>query len=154
MFVLPNNPSKIGEHCRVINNRVWANNLPNFGRPGSAVSFIPPGVGIFVMGADYTEITQNIITGNDSFGVSIISLSNSSSLRGKDFKLDVQPDSDHSFVHGNTYEGNGAHPAARYKELAKEGGDLFWDGTGTGNAWQEADEVKRFPAHLPGPGGN
>jgi len=153
VFVLPNNPSKIGEHCRVINNRVWANNLPNFGRPGSTVSNIPPGVGIFVMAADYTEITRNIITGNDSFGVSIISLANSSSLRGKKFKLDVQPDSDHTFVHDNAYEGNGTNPSARYKELANGRPDLFLDGTRTANVWQKAEDLKRTPAQLPGAGG-
>lgn len=149
VFVLPNNPSKIGEYCKVVNNRVWANNHPNFGKPGTAVSFIPPGVGIFVMAADYTEVTRNIIQDNDSYGVSVISLKNSSSLEGKTYELDVQPDSDFTFVHDNVYVNNGTDPAPRYIKLAGKGGDLFWDGTGQGNAWNEDPKLASVPEKLP-----
>lgn len=149
VFVLPNNPSKIGEHCKVVNNRIWSNNHDNFAKPGTAVSFVPPGVGIFVMGADFTEITRNQIQDNKSYGVSVISLSNSSSLKGKKYKLDVQPDSDHTSVHANVYSNNGYDPAPRYIELAGKGGDLFWDGTGVGNGWGEDPSLATVPDKLP-----
>ena len=151
VFVLPNNPSKVGSHCKVINNRLWSNNHPNFAKPGTSVSFVPPGVGIFVMAADHTEITKNMIQGNDSMGVSVISISNSSSLQGKEYELDIQPDSDFTLVHNNTYIDNGKNPAQRYIDLAGGGGDLFWDGTGEGNAWNESPELKKVPEELPGP---
>ena len=151
VFVLPNNPSKIGEHCKVINNRIWANNHPNFAKPGTSVSYVPPGVGIFVMAADHTEITQNIIEDNKSYGVSVISLKNSSSLQNKEYELDVQPDSDHTLIHANLYKNNGYDPAERYIKLAGKGGDLFWDQTGEGNAWNEDHKLASVPAELPKP---
>lgn len=152
VFVLPNNPSKIGEYCRVINNRCWANNHENFGKPGTSVSYIPPGIGIFVMAADYTEVTQNVLEDNQTFGISVLSLKNSSSLQGKEYELDVQPDADRTWVHGNTYKNNGYDPAPRYKDnLAGTGGDIFWDGTGEGNGFDEVANVKTVPADLPKP---
>ncbi len=45
VFVLPNNPIKEGSDTRVINNRVWANNHENFGKPGTTVSNLPNGRG-------------------------------------------------------------------------------------------------------------
>lgn len=151
VFVLPNNPSKIGEHTRVVNNRCWSNNHPNFGKPGTAVSYIPPGLGMLVMAADYTEVTQNIIEDNKSFGISVLSLKNASSLQGKEYTLDIQPDPDHTLIHNNTYINNGYDPAQRYIDLAGGGGDCFWDGNGEGNAWDEAANVKTVPAQLPKP---
>lgn len=151
VFVLPNNPSKIGENTRVVGNRLWANNHPNFAKPGSSVSFIPPGIGVFVMAADRTEITKNIFEDNQSFGISVVSLKNSSSLKGKEYTLDVQPDSDHTLIHGNTFVNNGSQPAPRYIELAGKGGDLFWDGTGQGNAWNESPDLVTVPPALPKP---
>ncbi len=151
VFVLPNNPSKVGLRCKVVNNRVWANNHPNFAKPGTSVSFVPPGVGIFVMAADYTEITRNIIQDHQSFGVSVLSISNSSSLQGKKYELDIQPDADFTYVHANTYINNGYAPAKRYISLAGKGGDLFWDGTGEGNGWNELAGLQTVPESLPKP---
>jgi len=59
VFLLPNNTVKIGSHTRVIGNRCWENNHENFGKPGSTVSYIPPGLGMLIMAADHTEVTQN-----------------------------------------------------------------------------------------------
>src|SRR5690606_13918771 len=88
VFCLPNNPSKVSDNCKGINNRLWSNNRENFAKPGTAVSYVPPGVGIFVMAADRTQVTKNIIRDNDSMGVSVVSISNSASLQGKKYTLD------------------------------------------------------------------
>ena len=69
VFVLPNNPSKVGLDTRVINNRSWANNHKNFGKPGTLIANLPPGLGILVMAADRTEVTQNLLAENDSYGI-------------------------------------------------------------------------------------
>ena len=71
VFVLPNNPSKIGTDTRVINNRSWANNHENFGKPGTLIANLPPGIGILVMAADRTEVTQNWVAENDSYGITV-----------------------------------------------------------------------------------
>ena len=74
VFLLPNNPSKVGHDTRVLGNRVIANNHPNFGDPTAVVSKVPPGSGIFIMAADRTEVAGNEIRGNDSFGIAVVSL--------------------------------------------------------------------------------
>ena len=148
VFVLPNNPSKVGSDCRVINNRVHENNLENFAKPGSTVSYLPRGIGILVMAADRTEIARNRIIGNDSYGVVVLSLTSSSNF-SKRRTLDVEPHSDFTLVHANIYRDNGKDAAPRYKdELGAPGGDLFWDRTGVGNAWDESMDLTTFPPDL------
>ena len=48
-FVLPNNPSKVGQNCTMRNNNVHDNNRVNWGDPTAVVSKIPAGIGVAVM---------------------------------------------------------------------------------------------------------
>jgi parallel beta-helix repeat protein len=145
VFVLPNNPLKVGFDTRVINNRSWANNHENFGKPGTLIANLPSGIGILVMAADRTEVTQNWIADNDSYGIVVGALSQPAG----DHKLDIEPNSDHTQITGNTYRGNGYHPHSAYTERRKApGGDLYWDGTGVGNVWRESGDVVTFPVDL------
>ncbi len=149
VFLLPNNPSKVGSHTRVVGNRMWENNHENFGKPGSTVSYIPPGLGMLIMAADHTEVTHNQIFGNDSQGIQMISYLTSQPAQKKKIQLDIEPNSDNNFVHDNIYHDNGRHPAKTYVDQNIPGGDLAWDGTGDGNGWQEGPGVKSFPPQLP-----
>jgi cytochrome c peroxidase len=149
VFLLPNHPSKIASHTRVVNNRSWENNHENFAKPGTTVSFLPPGLGMFIMGADHTEVTQNQIFGNDSQGIQMLSYLTSQSAPKKKMELDIEPNSDNNLIHENVYRDNGGHPAKTYVDQKIPGGDLAWDGTGVGNGWQEAPDAKTFPAELP-----
>ena len=149
VFLLPNNPSKVGSHTRVVNNRSWENNHENFGKPGTTVSLLPPGLGMFIMAADHTEVTQNQIFGNDSQGIQMISYLTSRVAPKKKIEIDTEPNSDNNFIHDNLYRDNGNHPAKTYLDQKIPGGDIAWDGTGTGNGWQEAPGVKMFPPDLP-----
>jgi len=142
VFVLPNNPSKIGQHCKVVNNRVINNNHPNFGNPNAIVSRVPPGGGILVMAADDTEITGNEIRGNDSYGVSVISLANSFPA-GTAF--DVGPTPERTYVHGNTYSDNGRNPAESILKRGLTGADLLWDMSGWSNVWKEDNATAAVP---------
>jgi len=145
VFVLPNNPSKVGLDTRVINNRSWANNHANFGKPGTLIANLPPGIGILVMAADRTEVTQNFVAENDSYGIVVGALTQSSN----EHKLDIEPNSDHTTIAANEYRDNGRHPHAVYTEKRKApGGDLYWDGTGVGNVWRESGSLVTFPADL------
>jgi cytochrome c peroxidase len=147
VFVLPNNPSKVGSDSRVINNRVWANNHKNFGKPGTIVANLPTGVGILVMAADRTDVTKNWVAENDSYGIAVVGLG--SAQLPTQHKLDVEPNSDHTTIWANEYQSNGHRPHPTFTELLKaSGGDLFWDGSGSGNAWRESPELKAFPEHL------
>jgi len=149
VFLLPNLPSKVGSHTRVVNNRSWENNHENFGKPGTTVSYLPPGLGMFIMAADHTEVTHNQIFGNDSQGIQMISYLTSRVAPKKKIELDIEPNSDNNLIHGNVYRDNGRHPAKTYLDQNIPGGDIAWDGTGVGNGWQEAPGVKTFPADLP-----
>ncbi|GMV95124.1 MAG: hypothetical protein AMXMBFR82_49020 [Candidatus Hydrogenedentota bacterium] len=148
VFVLPNNPSKVGDNCRVVNNRIWSNNHENFGKPGSTVSHIPPGTGILVMAADRTEITQNWIADNQTYGVTVLNVHTGSPGLDLTHDLDIEPCSDHTVLSDNTYHNNGYKVAPSYAEAGAPGGDIFWDGSGEGNRWLETAELKTFPEGL------
>ena len=45
VFNLPGPPVQDGRRTRIFNNRIYENNEPNFGAPGSSVSGVPKGTG-------------------------------------------------------------------------------------------------------------
>jgi cytochrome c peroxidase len=145
VFLLPNNPSKVGSDTRLVRNRVIANNHPNFGDPNAIVSQVPPGTGIFIMAADRTEVTGNEVRGNDSVGIAVVSLL-SAFPRGTSFDVGIVPEGNRIF--GNTLAENGRNPAASVKAVAGRGVDLLWDGSGWDNAWSQPGAT-RFPWLLP-----
>jgi len=145
VFLLPNNPSKVGHDTRVVRNRVIANNHPNFGDPSAIVSKVPAGTGIFIMGADRTEVAGNEIRGNDSVGVAVISLA-MAFPPGATF--DVGPIPEDNRIHDNVLADNGRHPAPAVKDIAGRGVDLLWDGSGWTNSWDQPGAT-RFPMLLP-----
>ena len=145
VFLLPNNPSKFSRNCRVINNQVFDNNHVNFADPNAAVSGVPSGSGIMIMAADEVEVAYNQITGNNSYGVGLIALSNQP--KGK--KLDVDPIASGCWIHDNILENNGKHPDSKLLELGLPGADLLWDVTGYDNSWQQPGATS-MPWILPG----
>jgi parallel beta-helix repeat protein len=52
-------------------NHIHDNNKPNTARPGSILSFIPPGIGILYLGVDDSLISGNRVTGNDFVGIGV-----------------------------------------------------------------------------------
>jgi hypothetical protein len=53
-------------------NQVIDNNRDNTSRPGSALSNLPPGIGVFYQAVDNSLITQNHIEDNHFSGVAIV----------------------------------------------------------------------------------
>jgi parallel beta-helix repeat protein len=147
VFLLPNNPSKVGSDTRVVKNRVVGNNHPNFGDPTAIVAKVPPGTGVFVMAADRTEVAFNEIRDNDSFGVAVVSLKRAFP-EGASF--DVGPTPEGNWIHDNTLEGNGRNPAPAIR-AAGGGADLLWDGSGADNRWEQPG-AKSVPLLLPSKG--
>jgi parallel beta-helix repeat protein len=134
VFVLPNNPSKVGRNCKVVANRVIDNNHENFADPTAIVHNVPPGTGIMIMAADETEVTGNEIRGNDCYGVAVFSLVD---VFPKGTVFDVGPTPEKNWVHANTFSGNGRHPAGALARAGLPGADLVWDGNGWSNSWDE-----------------
>lgn len=142
VFALPGNPSKEAKRTRVARNRVIANNHRNFGDPAAIVSKVPSGGGIFVLAADDTEITENEIRDNKSFGVAVLGLD---SLLPGQGPFDVGAFSDRTRVHGNTFEKNGFDADPAITAAGLKGADLLWDVTGPSNTWDEKGVTSAVP---------
>lgn len=145
VFLLPNNPSKVGSDAVVRNNRIINNNLQNFGDPNSTVGKVQPGTGMLIMAADRTTVTENTIRGNDSFGLAVVSLA-IAFPKGTAFDVGATPEGNRIF--SNKFSENGRNPGGLVKQLGAINVDILWDGSGWDNSFEQSD-VKRFPMMLP-----
>ncbi len=145
VFLLPNNPSKVGSDTTVRKNRIINNNHPNFGDPSSIVSRVQPGTGLLIMAADRTTVTENEIRGNNSFGISVVGLA-IAFPKGRTFDVGAIPEGNRIF--NNTLAENGRNPGGLVKELGAVNVDILWDGSGWDNSFEQSG-VKAFPAVLP-----
>lgn len=145
VFLLPNNPSKVGYNTQVYDNLIENNNLPNWGEEGSTVSIVPAGTGILIMTADNTEVYNNTIRNNQTMGVGLTSLY---MIYDLDTEFDLGPLPENNLIHGNTWENNGYDPAGIVADLGLPGADILWTGDGWNNAFDEPNASK-FPPLLP-----
>lgn len=147
VFLLPNNPSKVGYNTRVYDNIVEDNNLPTFAKAGTTVALVPSGTGIFIMTADNTEVFNNTIRNNQTFGVALTSLYMAG--YGRDTVFDLGPLPENNWIHDNIWENNGYAPDGLVAEIGIPGADILWTGEGWNNAFDEPTASK-FPPLLPG----
>jgi cytochrome c peroxidase len=145
VFLLPFNPSKVQDGCIVRRNRVINNNTPNFADPEAIVSNVLKGTGIMLLAADNTEVYENEIVGNGTFGIMTIGLRQ---IFPAPTPLDVDPNPDGNRIYNNTLRDNGKDPDERLKRFGIPPVDLLWDMTGKGNTWNQPDGT-RFPTTLP-----
>jgi len=148
VFLLPNNPSKVSAGCLLRDNVVKDNNHENFADEGAMVGNVPSGTGILILGADDVEVTSNVITGNKTCGVAVLSLTNLIEKK-KAGGIDVDPWPDRVWVHDNELSENGGDPDQKARDLGLPGSDLLWDVSGEGNSWREAG-ASSTPPLLPG----
>jgi cytochrome c peroxidase len=145
VFLLPFNPSKVQDGCIVRRNRVINNNTPNFADPEAIVSNVLKGTGIMLLAADNTEVYENEIVGNGTFGIMTIGLRQ---IFPAPTPLDVDPNPDGNRIYNNILRDNAKDPDERLKRFGVPPVDLLWDMTGKGNAWNQPDGT-RFPTTLP-----
>src|SRR5215475_2097390 len=145
VFLLPNNPSKVGSDTTVRKNRIINNNHPNFGDPTSTVGKVQPGTGLLIMAADRTTVTENEIRGNDSFGIAVVGLA-IAFPKGKTFDVGAIPEGNRIF--NNKLSENGRNPGELVRQLGAVNVDILWDGSGWNNSFEQSG-VKKFPAMLP-----
>ena len=126
-------------------NRLINNNTANFGDPNAIVGKVNPGTGMVLMGADRTEITENEIRGNDSIGMIVVSIA-IVYPKGKLFDVGIVPENNR--IHGNTFADNGRNPTGEIKKMGLMNTDIFWDGSGWDNSFEQPD-AKTFPRVLP-----
>ncbi|MEQ8675704.1 MAG: parallel beta-helix domain-containing protein [Aggregatilineales bacterium] len=146
VFLLPNNPSRVGHNTRVYNNRIIGNNHPNFAAEGATVGLVPSGTGVMIMTADNTEVFDNEIRDNQTVGVLLTSLY---TVYGRDTVFDLGPIPENNWVHGNVLENNGYDPQGLVVEEGLPGADILWSGEGWNNAFDQPG-ASMFPPILPG----
>lgn len=145
VFLLPFNVSKEGTDCKVTRNRVLHNNVPNFADKDAFVQNVVVGSGITIFAADRTEVTENEVAENHSFGIAVASLK---TVFPPETRFDVDPFPDENWIHGNTLRANGKDPDPRLKKIGAPGCDLLWDLSGKNNAWDQPGATC-FPGKLP-----
>lgn len=73
IFDLPDLQRKNGSRCRIYNNKIVNNNVPNFGVKGTTVGEIPAGTGVIIMATNQCEVFGNEISGHNTVSTAIVS---------------------------------------------------------------------------------
>jgi parallel beta-helix repeat protein len=115
----------------VAGNFVHDNNHANFATLGDPAALLPAGTGILVLGADRTSVVGNAVLDNQFAGIAVASSTFITQLGGPPV-TGIDPNPDGTLVAFNAALGNGTNPPLP----VLVGGDLVWDGTGTGNHWR------------------
>lgn len=122
-------PAGNGGGALVADNLVRANNRGTTAKDRVNASY-PHGVGVLVIAHDRVEIRDNLIAGNVSAGVAILSFRTVDQVlpsSRRDARFD--PDPTGVFVHGNRLSDNGARPDPLFQRLGlPRRSDITWDG--------------------------
>ena len=73
VFDLPNLPQMGGNSTRLFRNQTIDNDTPNFAPKGNIVAGVPTGTGIMVMANRNIHVFENVISGNQTAGVMVVS---------------------------------------------------------------------------------
>ncbi len=151
-FITPGLPIKTTFDVIIRNNFVVNNNHENFGEPGSLVASIPPGTGILIMAADEVTIENNIISGNDNYGIAIVDLRFSAGL-GVDPGSDPNPDDIR--ILNNFMHDNGNNPVGDVKKIMmaqfkKRGPDIASISRGVRNCIVNEEKYRTFGLSVGG----
>ncbi len=123
-------------------NRVHDNDMPNTS-PGGLAALVPTGSGVIVLGTDQVEVDENMVTGNRTVGIAVVSSEVLAALGVPVTGIEPNPDDVH--VVGNVVVGNGTAPAT----TLFPGVDLLWDGSGQRDCWSGNAFQTSFPPTLP-----
>ena len=130
VFDLPDLPQQGGHHIRVFDNKAIDNDTDNFAPEGNIVGEVPRGTGIIIMANSDVEIFNNLISGNGTVNLSIVSYGDETDDKN------YYPHPKRIKVHNNNYGPSGFDPDLETGDLAKalyeisDGNmpDIFWDG--------------------------
>jgi len=142
--LLPQLPSKVSLFTKVHDNIIENNNSENFSKEGNVLNLMPPGTGMLILAADEVEVYDNTITGNKTAGFAVFNLT----IGFNSNEIDVDPNPENVYAHGNIYENNGYDADPFVKNMLGNGFDIIWDGNGANNFFDEKVSSS-FPPALP-----
>jgi parallel beta-helix repeat protein len=152
-FISPGLPIKTTFDVIFRDNFVVNNNHENFGAPGSTVAGLPPGTGILIMAADDVIIENNIISGNNNTGITIVD-----HLTGAPTANDPNSEGnpDRVVILDNLMYENGNDPTGEIKaimltQMDTKGPDIFAYGGGTGSTIRDKNKYRTFGLDGYGP---
>jgi hypothetical protein len=99
---------------------------------------------MLILAADEVEIYDNTITGNKTGGLAVFNLT----IGFSDNEIDVDPNPENVYAHGNTYKNNGYDADPFVKNMLGKGFDIIWDSNGAFNYFDEKVSSS-FPPVLP-----
>jgi parallel beta-helix repeat protein len=109
VFELPD-LARHGGGTLVHDNTITDNNLYNFAE-GGIVTNVPRGTGMFLLAANDVEVRNNTISGNEGFGLAVVSWGTAEALGvGEATDPTYDPWAERVDVHDNTFENNGTMP--------------------------------------------
>lgn len=144
VFDLPNLPKMGGHSTRVFRNVVVNNDTENFAPEGNIVAEVPKGLGIMVMANRNVHVFENILDGNDTAHVMIVSYS-----RPFD-DANYNPLPREIVIRDNLYGEGGTAPGFDGGAMIAQavGGALppiFWDGA---TAYRSGGDLVEEPARM------
>lgn len=135
VFNLPNLPVKIGSMTVVHDNIVMGNNHAKFpADPEGTGALTPPGTGMVIFSADQTEMRNNMVMGNSSTAVLVISCPTAALVSGNASYCNDPGYNSYmkgAYIHDNTFQANGTDPLDIYAVFKNAQGhleEIIWDG--------------------------
>lgn len=129
---MPYLPVKLGRETRVYENRIYANNTPNFAPPGNVIARVPAGTGFMVLASDDVEFFANDVADNQTANAMVVSFFATGKL-ANDRGYDPYPQ--RIAIHHNTFSGGGEEPDRKNMPALRLGRldgraipDIIWDG--------------------------
>jgi parallel beta-helix repeat protein len=131
-FNLPDLPVQGGRNVRIYNNKIIANNTPNFAPTSQIVAGLPTGTGILVMAIRNVEIFKNTIKDNNTANINITTFSppDGKPISNPAYNQFVSS----VYIHDNDISGGGQSPDVRLPKVAalvqaiKTYPDILYDG--------------------------
>jgi parallel beta-helix repeat protein len=131
-FNLPDLPVQGGQNVRIYNNKIIANNTPNFAPTSQIVSGLPTGTGVLVMAIHNVEVFKNTIKDNNTANINITTFSppDGKPIPNPAYNQFVSS----VYIHDNDISGGGQSPDVRLPKVAalaqaiKTYPDILYDG--------------------------